>query len=445
MDDFSKSIRGRVLRPGDDDFAAALQPWNRAVDQSGVRAVVTPEDADDAAAVVRHARLAGLSVAAQAGGHGASAGLNGEILLRTSRLREVRVRPDERIARVEAGALWGEVLQAAAKHGLTGLAGSSPVVSATGFLLGGGLSWYSRKHGFGAGSVRALDVVDADGVRARVTADSDPELFWALRGGGGDFALVTAVEIDLFPAPALYGGRQLWPATQAPAVLDAFRQVTASAPEELTVWFTQIQFPPFPELPAPLRGLAAVAVDLTFLGGEADGRALSAVFDAIPGRILDTRGMLKPDEIGTICNEPTEPGAALMRGHLLTSLDDEVAAAVLGAAGPPLVSVQVRHLGGALSRPSAAPGAFGHLAEPYLMGMLGVVPVPEVADAVRARHAELERLFAPHTTGRKPFTYLSYGEKAGAAFPADALARLRDIKRGRDPHGVFRSNHSVLD
>ncbi|WP_308170019.1 FAD-binding oxidoreductase [Acrocarpospora catenulata] len=179
MNDFSDVIKGQVLRPGDDDFATALLPFNRAVDQSGVRAVVIPEDADDVAATVRHAGLAGLSVVTQPSGHGAAEGLDGEVLLRTHRLRGVTVDPERRVARVEAGAQWGEVLQATAKYGLTG---SSPVVSVTGFLLGGGLSWFSRRHGFGASGVRALEAVTADGVPARVTADSDPDLFWALRG-----------------------------------------------------------------------------------------------------------------------------------------------------------------------------------------------------------------------------------------------------------------------
>jgi FAD/FMN-containing dehydrogenase len=234
--------------PGDEGFETARLPWNRSVDQR-VCAVVELEDAADAAAVVRCARLAGLSLATQPSGHGASTELDGAILVRTAQLRGLEIRPDERLARIEAGVQWGQVLAASSKHALTGLAGSSPVVNATGFCLGGGLSWFGRRYGYAANNVRALDVVDADGARSRVTADSDPDLFWALRGGGGDFALVTAIEFGLFPAPQLYGGRVLWQAARAEEVLSAFRDITADAPEELSLWFQHLQFPPFPELP----------------------------------------------------------------------------------------------------------------------------------------------------------------------------------------------------
>ncbi|WP_062442241.1 FAD-binding oxidoreductase [Herbidospora daliensis] len=444
MENFSGAIRGQVLVPGDESFETARLPWNRAVDQGGVRVVVVPEDAADAAAAVRCARMAGLTVATQPNGHGAAGGLDGEVLLRTRLLRGVAVDPVRRIARVEAGASWGEVQAAAAKHGLTGLCGSSPVVSATGFLLGGGLSWFGRAHGFGASSVRAFEVVDAEGRQARVTGGSDPDLFWALRGGGGDFALVTAVEIELFPAPSIFGGRLLWPARHAPDVLAAFREATGEAPDELSLWFTLLEFPPFPEVPEPVRGLSAVVLDLAFLGGEAEGRALTDRLAAIPGLMIDSRRPLRADEMGSICAEPTEPGASLFSGQILTGLPDDAAETILSAPGGPMVSVQVRQLGGALARPSDGHGAHGHLAEPYLLGLLGVAPAPPVAEAVRRRQAEIARALVPHTTGRKPFTYLAAGEKAAAAFPADTLARLREIKRRRDPHGTFRSNFPVL-
>lgn len=442
-----RAVRGEVLVPGDAGFEAAGLPWNRGVDQR-VRAVVEVEDAADAAALVAYAASVGLGVAVQPTGHGASSGLDGQILVRTGRMCGVEIRPQERLARVEAGAKWGEVLAAAAKHGLTGLAGSSPVVCATGFTLGGGLSWFGRVHGLAANSVRALDIVDASGARARVTADSDPELFWALRGGGGDFAMVTAMEIDLYPAPSLYGGRCLWPISRAEEVMSAFREITAEAPDELSLWFTLFQFPPLEELPPPLRGMAAVAVDVAFLGEPATGQALTRPLERIAGSILDTRGPLPVDELGTICAEPTEPMPMMYSAQLLAEFGDEAAATLLSAAGRetvgPLLFVQVRHLGGAFGRATPTEGACGHIAEPYVLGMLGVPATPELATAVKERQAAVSEAMAPYASGRKPFTFLGEEERAAAAFPEDELARLRDIKRRRDPGGVFRSNFPVL-
>ncbi|MFB9891943.1 FAD-binding oxidoreductase [Planobispora takensis] len=442
-------VRGRVLVAGDEGFDTARLPWNRAVEQP-VLAVVEAEDADDVAAVVRAAGLAGLSVSTQPSGHGASGNTDGTILLRTGRLRGVEVRPGERLARVGAGVSWGEVLSEAGGHGLTGLAGSSPATGVVGYTLGGGVSWFARKYGYAANSVRAFDVVTADGTRARVDAGSDPELFWALRGGGGDFAVVTAMEFDLHPAPQLYGGRIVWPADRAADVMAAFRETAREAPEELTVWFSLMQFPPLPEVPQPLRGLSAVLVDVAHLGEAGEAQALLRRFEKIDGRVLDTRGPLPVAALGDICAEPTDPGPGSILAQLLTRFDDRAAATVLAeAAGSgsvaPLALVQVRHLGGALARPVPGAGACGHVEEEYLLSLLGVPFTPESAAAVGERQREISSALVPCTSGRKPFTNLGPGERAAGAFPGDVLARLRDLKRRRDPLGVLRSNYPVLD
>ncbi|MFG3438726.1 FAD-binding oxidoreductase [Nonomuraea sp. NPDC047897] len=424
-------LRGKVLVAGDEGFEQARRPWNRAVEQP-VRAVVEAADADDVAALIRYARLAGLTVTTQPSGHGASGDAADLILLRTGRLDELHIDPGARVARAGAGVSWGSVLQAASPYGLTGLAGSSPAVTVTGYTLGGGLSWFSRKHGFASSSVRAFEVVDAVGARARVTAESDPELFWALRGGGGDFAVVTAVEFDLHPAPVLYGGRMMWPAELAPAVLDAYREITAEAPDELTVWYELLQFPGA----APL-----VAIDATFLGDGGGAETLLRPLEKIPGVISDSRALLPVAELGSITAEPTDPGPGRSRAELLTGLTDEVAAAVLERPIAPLLSVQLRHLGGALARPTDT--AAGHLEEPFALYMFGI-PGQDGGAAVGDRQTELADALIPHTTGRKPFTFLAPGERAASAFTAQNLAQLRSVKRTLDPRGTFRSNFPVL-
>ncbi|WP_301174247.1 FAD-binding oxidoreductase [Actinomadura geliboluensis] len=430
-DELRAMVSGTVTAAGEDGFERARRAWNLAVDQP-VRAVVEAAGADDVAALVRYARRAGLTIATQPSGHGAAGNTGEVVLLRTARLDELHIDPARRTARAGAGVPWGRVLEAASPHGLTGLAGSSPVVTVTGYTLGGGLSWFGRKHGFAAASVRAFDVVDATGERARVTADDDPDLFWALRGGGGDFAIVTAIEFDLHPAPHLYGGRMLWPGAHAPAVLDAYRDITATAPDELSAWYELLHFPGADPM---------VAVDATFLGAGGDAEALLRPLEKIPGRLADTRAVLPPAALGSITAEPTDPGPGLSRAELLTGLDDEVAAALLERPVAPLLSVQVRHLGGALARPSGTPA--GHLDEPFALYMFGI-PGADGGAAVRDRQREIADALAPHVTGRKPFTFLAPGERAAAAFTAPALERLRTLKRARDPRGTFRSNFPVL-
>ncbi|MQY05167.1 FAD-binding oxidoreductase [Actinomadura macrotermitis] len=412
----------RILTPADPGFDQARRPWNLAVDQP-VQAVAEAADAADVAAALAYARANGLAVTAQPSGHGASGDVDGVLLLRTAGLDELEIRPDERIARVGAGIQWGQVLAAAGEHGLIGLAGSSPVVSVTGYTLGGGLSWFSRKHGNACDAVRAFDVVTADGAEARITADSDPDLFWALRGGGGDFALVTAIEFELFPAPHLFGGRMLWSGDRTPEVLAAFQEITADAPEELTLWLELLHFPGAPPM---------VAIDATYLGEEAAARALLRPLDGIPGLISDSRARMRIADLGTITAEPTDPSPGVSRGELLSRLDAE---ALLSAPIAPLLSVQIRHLGGALARPSDS--AAGPIAEPYALYMFGIPSAGDIA----ARQREMADALGDAVTGRKPYNFLAPHEPAALAFAPDTLDRLRKLKEGRE---IIRANHPVV-
>ncbi|MFC9998410.1 FAD-binding oxidoreductase [Nocardia sp. NPDC127526] len=426
------AVRGRVLLSGDEGFEQARQPWNLTVEQS-VRAVVEPADADDAARLVRYARDAGHTLTVQSSGHGASDALAGAILVRTNRFDEVRVDPGARTARVGAGATWARVLTAPGAHGRTGVTGSAPQVGITGFTLGGGLSWFSRKYGWAADNVTAFEVIDADARKLRVTASSEPDLFWALRGGGGDYAMVTALELALHPVPALYGGRMAWPVDRAREVMAAFREIVAGAPEELTLWCSLSQFPNAPAL---------ISVSVTYLGDAGTGQALLAPLDRIGGRIADTRALMQLTDIGTITAEPTKPTPSLHHTALLTDLTDTVVETLLAESISPLVSVQIRHLGGALARPSDS--AAGAVPEPFCLTCYGLATNPSAATEFQKRVRDYLGRLGLIPSGRTPFSFLAPGQSAADALGADTLARLRDIKRDRDPKGVFRANFPVL-
>ncbi|WP_440074089.1 FAD-binding protein [Streptosporangium sp. OZ121] len=433
INDLRGVLKGRVLLPDDDGFEQAATAWNLTVRQP-VAAVAEAADADDVAALVRYARRAGMTVTAQPSGHGASGDVEGLILLRTGLLNEVEVRARERVARVGAGVRWGQVLAAAGPLGLTGLAGSAPGVGVTGYTLGGGVGWFSRMYGFASDSVRAVDIVDADGEPGRVTAESDPELFWALRGGGGDFAVVTALELELYPVPVLYGGRVIWPEHRTGEVYDAFLEITAEAPRALSVWINRLQ---------PPGASPMVTLDLAYLGEAAQGEDLLARLDKIEGAISDSRGVVPLADLGDITAEPTDPVPSIARAELLTGLDADAVELLLAKPVEPLINVQIRHLGGALAEPGGGAGASGAVAEPYLLGLLGL-GLPHVADATRARQAEVVADLKACVSGRKPYTVLSPGDTAAKSFSGSALARLREIKRARDPHNVFRANYPVL-
>lgn len=432
------TLAGRLLLPGDEDFDRASTPWNLAVRQP-VAAVVEAADADDVAATLRHARDAGLTVAAQSTGHGASGDVAGTVLLRTRALDAVEVDPAGRTARVGAGASWGAVQAAAAPHGLTTLLGSAPGVGAVGYTLGGGLGWFSRAHGLASDHVRSFDVVTPTGAQATVTAASDPELFWGLRGGGGDLAVVTAMEIDLVELPAFAGGKVAWPAARAAEVLGVFREVTAAAPPELSVWLSRVEAPGAP---------AVVVVHAAYLGGAVAARRLLAPFAAVPdvlGPDVDAAiGPVALADVGDITADPTDPAAGKGRSELLRGIDDEAVGRLFTTPVAPLLMVQLRHLGGALASPGDGAGALGAIDEPYLLYAFGLAFEPGLASAVGHRLEALPAELAGVATLRKPATFLAPGESAAAAYDDDALARLRDLKRARDPRGTVRGNYPLL-
>jgi FAD/FMN-containing dehydrogenase len=424
-------IRGRVWLPDDPGFDTARRPWNLAIEQP-VTAVVEAADADDIAALVQHVRSNGLAITTQPNGHGASGRTEGTILLRTRRLDSLTIDPQTRRARLGAAVSSGRLQAAAAPHALTGLPGSSPVVSVTGVALGGGLSWFARAHGWVADSVTGFDIVDAKGLRRTVTAGTDPDLYWALRGAGGDFAVVTGLELDLHPAPHLYGGRTLWTAEHAPAVMQTYQEITASAPDELTLWLDLLHFPGADPM---------IALDVTYLGHEDEARDLLAPLDQLPAPLSDSRRPMSVAELGSITAEPTDPSAGLSRAELLTTLDDTAVKALLSDPIAPLLSVQLRHLGGAIARPSHSP--HGLLAEPYALYLFGLPTTAAAAVAVSERQRGLAT--ALPVSGRKPFTFLNPSESVADAFTPSVLTRLRDLKRHHDPDNVFHANYPVLD
>ena len=225
-------ISGRVARPGDPDWDQARAAWNLAADQNP-EAVAFAESAEDIVAVVRFAAANDLRVAAQGTGHGAVPlpPLDGTILLKTERMRGIEIDPRERIARIEAGVLSAELAEAAGEHGLSALPGSSPDVGVVGYTVGGGLSWLGRQYGFACNNVVAIELVTAEGERRTVDANSDEDLFWALRGGGGGYAIVTALRVALLPIADLYAGTLIFPAELGAAAFRAYRDWTAGVGE----------------------------------------------------------------------------------------------------------------------------------------------------------------------------------------------------------------------
>ncbi len=441
--DLRDVLPGQVVGPDDAAWVPARTAWVVNVPQEPA-AVVVVRDVEDVVAAVTCAARHGLSVSAQPVGHGATEALSGTVLLRTGALQEIDIDVERRIARVGAGVKWGALLAALEPTGLIAPAGSSPDPSVVGFTLGGGLSWFSRSIGTAAENVEAFEMVDASGASRRVTAASDADLFWAMCGGGGDFGIVTTIEMRLSEAPPVIGGRMMWPIEMAHPVLHAYRAATLDAPEALSMWGQLFRFPPMPELPEAIRGRSFVAVDLTFLGEEPDLAPLLEPLRSIPALVMDTVGHVPLSRLGDIAAEPVDPMPVMESSGLLTDLDESTLNRLLAVAGAnaelALSVVQIRHLGGALGRATSEDGPQSGLSERYSFFTLGVPAVPELVGPIEAGFTAVREALAEQTSARGFFNFRGSSSDASSCFSPEVSERLRAVKAAVDPAGVIRSN-----
>jgi FAD/FMN-containing dehydrogenase len=438
---------GAVHLPGDPGYDAARTPWNVAVDQRPA-AVAYPGSAPEVADVVRAATAAGLRVAVQGTGHNAGPlpDLGGSILLRTSAMTAVTIDATARTARVEAGALWLDVVEAAAPYGLVPLHGSSPDVGVVGYSLGGGLGWYARQLGLQANSVTAIELVTADGELVRTDADHDPDLFWALRGGGGSFGVVTALECTLYPIETAYAGMLVWDWQHAGEVLTRWTEWAATAPDSVTTSWRILQLPPIPEIPEPVRGRNLVVIDGAVLGPDDQAEAIIAPLRALAPE-MDTFARVPAASLVRLHMDPEGPTPAVSATALLGELDAEGVTALVAAAGPgsgsPLLVAELRQLGGAVGRALPGTGVLSHVDGAYALFAVAIAPTPEMAAAGSAAGERLVEAMAPWATGGQYLNFAETRVDPRTGYPADSWDRLTAIRSERDPKGLFLANHEV--
>jgi len=451
VEDFSAlryRLAGRVVEPGHESWDEARTAWNLTADQRPA-AVVVAASAEDIAETVRFAFDNGYGVTAQGTGHGAAAltsRLDGVILIKTHEMRGVEIDPETRTARAQAGALWMDVTAPAHEHGLAALAGSSPDVGVVGYTLGGGLSWLSRTYGVAANSVTAIEVVTADGQVIRTDADNDPALFWALRGGGGSFGIVTAIEFSLYPVPEVYAGVMFWPIERATEVLHAWHDLAPSLPESMTTVGRLLMLPPIPEIPEPLRGRKFVVVEAIHLGDAREGAELLAPLREL-GAEMDTVATIPTSALSALHMDPEHPVPGAGDGMLLSDLDagtiDEIAGLGVSGALDALLSVELRQLGGAIGRPTPGQGAVGHFDAAYAMFAVGIAPVPPAKQAVMAAVGSVIAALERH---RSDTSYINFHERStdpAKVYTPTVHRRLAELKRWYDPTDVIRSNHPI--
>ncbi|MBX5442316.1 MAG: FAD-binding protein [Solirubrobacteraceae bacterium] len=436
----------RTVRPGDPGWDEARAAFNAGVDQRPHH-VAEPADAAGVAEVVRAAAAAGLRVVAQRTGHGAAAlgDLRDTVLVRNSALRDVRIDVAARRARIGAGARWGDVVAPAASAGLLAPHGSSAGIGVAGYALHGGVGWYVRAHGLAAHAIVAAELVTGDGTRVRVDAGREPELLWALRGGGGP-GIVTELELELRPAGPLYGGVAFFPIERAAEVLHAWRDWAALAPEHITSIGRLLRLPDRPHVPAHLRGRAFALVEAVALAPPDAAEWALAPLRALKPEI-DTFGPLAPTDVPALHMDPAHPVPFRRGDALLARLPAAALDALLAVAGPdrapPLPSIELRHVAGAATRSPDAPAALAALAGPFAMTATGMLGGPVGPDEVAAALDELTGALAPFTAPARVPTFAEARPGAAGLFDAATLARLAAVRRRVDPDGVIAASHEV--
>lgn len=371
------------------------------------------------------------------------------MLVATRYMSALEIDPHARRARIGPGVKWAKVIAAAAPHGLAPLVGSTPDVSAVGYLTGGGLPVLGRRYGFAADQVRGLELVTADGRLRDVTPRSHSDLFWAVRGGKGNFGIVTSIDVDLLPLERLYGGGLFFPGDATAEVLRGWLAWTASLPDDMCSSLALARFPDTSPIPEAMRGQFTIHIRIAFTGSAADGEQLLRPLRAL-GPVADTVADMPSSRIGEVHSDPIEPVPVRDRGILLRRLDDDAIDRVVAMAGPqaklPPGMVEIRHLGGALARPPRTPHAIGQRDAEFTF-ILGMVAMPGQTGQVDALQQRLIDGMAPWDTGGALPNFLSSTETAPhevrAAYRAADYERLAAIKAVYDPHNVFRVNHNI--
>lgn len=448
----------RVALPGDPGYDAAAAVFNLSAPARPAAAVVARGPAGIRAAI-RYARSAGLGVRVHTTGHASAAvrPVEDAVLIRTEAAGGVEVDPVRRVARVPAGTRWGAVVEAASAHGLSAPHGSSPTVGVVGYLLRGGLSFYGRRVGLAVNGVRAVELVTADGELVRADPEENPRLFWALRGGGGGFGVVTAVEIDLFPAPHVITGAAYWAGEHAAALLAAWRRWTLDAPWDATTSVRIMNLPAGPPVPPALAGRTMVAVDGAILAADPDGDGPGDPEDArrvaadllgplrsVAEPVIDTweettaRGVLEAHM------DPGEPVAFIGDHMLLDEIGGDGEEAFLRAAGPgtgsPFVVAGLRQLGGAFAVEHRDKGALNHLAARYSYAGSGVPHGEVTAGRLLEQVDRVRDALRPWDTGLTAPSFVERHDQPQRHLRPDQVHAADRVRAEVDPDGLFRGD-----
>ncbi|GAW47966.1 MULTISPECIES: FAD-binding oxidoreductase [unclassified Nocardioides] len=441
--------QGPVFGPADPAAAEEIAAFNTAIVQHPA-AVIGAVGEDDVCSAIRWATGQGLPVAVQATGHGLYKPADAAVVISTRRMDSVELLAETQTIRVGAGVRWRKVIDTAQRNGLAPLSGSSSLVGAAGYALGGGVGLLSREFGFAADRIVRFTIVTADGEIRVVDADADPDLYWAVRGGKGNFGVVTEMELGLVPVTTLFGATVYFTAESTPSVLRTYATWAPSLPTNSSSSVALLRLPDLETLPGPLRGKRLVHLRYTFNGKAEHGEALLRPMMTTGEIVLERRGVMGFADADVIHQDPTTPLPVWERSAQLTDFGEDAVDALLETAGPEsdcrLLKLELRQLGGALADQPEFPNAVAGRDAPYSLFMIGICP-PGAQEAIQESGEAALRALKPWTAPTTLVNFLGAAtrpEDVRAAWLPTDRDRLLRIKTTTDPDNVFRFGHALV-
>ena len=439
-------LAGYVLQPNDPDYDKFRRGFNLAIDQHPALILVA-DNAQDVVAGVRYAHEHHLGVSVLLTGHGVQHPADDNLLIVTSCLTAVQVDAAKRTARVEAGARYKDVLDQSVKHGLAPLMGTSPHVGVVGYTVGGGIGWLSRKYGFAADSVRWIEVVTADGQLRHTSATEHADLFWALRGGGGNFGVVTAMQFSLYPMMTVYGGSLTYPAETAGDALGFYRDWTRQLPDEMTASIAIVKYPDIPQMPEALRGKTQVILRAAYDGTAKLGEALLQPWLDWQEPMGNTFHEMSFGDIGSIQNDPVDPVNSYASNEMFNELSDAAIEVIVRYATDkesPLLYSELRQGGGAMAHRDSA---IGNRDASFYFLVGGITPNEQAREAVKAYIKRYKDDLKPSIQGGVYLNFLRGDEARNRtldAYGAEIYKRLVAVKAEYDPTNMFRYSYQLV-
>jgi hypothetical protein len=449
VEGFRAQFGGEILTPADEGYDIHRKVWNAMIDKHpGL--IARCHGVADVIAAVQLARQHALLVAVRGGGHNVAgnAVCDGGLVIDLSPMKGIRVDPAARTVRAEAGVTWGEFDRETQAFGLATTGGLVSSTGIAGFTLGGGIGWLTRKYGLACDNLRSVDMVTAEGRFLTASATDHADLFWGVRGGGGNFGIVTAFEYDLHPLSTVLGGWILYPIEQAPEILHVLSATLASAPDELTTVARLCTLPVVEMIPPALQNQEVIAVGVCHCGSAQEAEVALHPLRLVGTALIDLIAPVPYRVLQTMFDGLNPPGLHhYWRSDYLRTLDEQTIETILSQVAQrtsPLCVVDLHQMGGEASRISAEATAFGHRDAPFLINEIGTWTDQEEAERHIAWVRGLSAALQPFSAG----SYVNFLAQEGAqvtkaAYTEATYSRLVALKTTYDPTNLFRLNQNI--